>query len=85
MGIRNIFSAHQKKLLQEMKQDESITMCPAEKGKALVVEDREMYKAKSIDQIHEKNNYLVNKGENTILRKLHRVNEAVNTHGYKRC
>ena len=26
MGIRNIFSAHQKKLLQEMKQDESITI-----------------------------------------------------------
>ena len=51
----------------------------------LVVEDREMYIAKTIDRIHEWNNYLVNKGENTIQRKLLRVNEAVNSYGYKRC
>ena len=30
IGIRNNFTAHQKKLLQEMKQVESISICPAD-------------------------------------------------------
>ena len=72
MATRNNLSAHQRKVLQELKQDESIIICPADKGKAVVVEDRETYMAKTIDQIHEGNYDLVNKGEKTILRKLHR-------------
>ena len=60
------------KILQELKEDESIIICPADKGKAVVVEDREMYMAKTVDQIHEGSYELVNKGEKTILRKLHR-------------
>ena len=30
IGIRNNFTAHQKKVLQEMKQVESISICPAD-------------------------------------------------------
>ena len=72
MVIRNNLSVHQRKILQELKEDESIIICPADKGKAVVVEDRETYMAKTVDQIHEGNYELVNKGEKTILRKSHR-------------
>ena len=72
MVIRRNLSAVQRKVLQELKRDDSLIICPADKGKAIVVEDRETYMAKTIDQIHEGNYDLVKKGEKTILRKLHR-------------
>ena len=42
MVIRSNLSAHQRKVLQKLKEDESIIICPAhaDKGKAVVVEDR---------------------------------------------
>ena len=37
-----------------------------------MIEDRDTYMAKTIDQIHEGNYELVKKGEKTILRRLHK-------------
>ena len=48
--------------MRELKDDDSIIICPADKGKAVVIEDRETYMAKTIDQIHKGNYELVRKG-----------------------
>ena len=72
MAIRNTLSVHQRMVLQELKDNELIIICPADKGKAVVVEDRETYMAKTVDQIHKGSYELVNKGEQSFLRKLHR-------------
>ena len=72
MVIKSNLTAAQRKVLQELKQDDTIIICPADKGKAVVVEDRETYLAKTVDQIHEGNYEITKKGEKTILRKLHK-------------
>jgi len=72
MVIKSNLTAAQRKFLQELKQDDTIIICPADKGKAVVVEDRETYLAKTVDQIHEGNYEITKKGEKTILRKLHK-------------
>ena len=72
MTLKSNLSKAQRRVLQELKDDESIIICPADKGKAVVVEDRDSYLAKSKDQIHEGNYELSNKKEKSILRKLHR-------------
>ena len=55
-----------------MKETESNIICPADKGKAVVVEDRDSYLAKTQDQIYEGEYELSSKKEKNILRKLHR-------------
>ena len=72
MVIKKNLTAAQIKVLRELKEDDSIIICPADKGKAVVIEDRDTYMAKMIDQIHEGNCELVKKGEKTILRRLHK-------------
>ena len=72
MVIKKNLTAAQIKVLRELKEDDSIIICPADKGKAVVIEDRDAYMAKTIDQIHEGNYELVKKGEKTILRRLHK-------------
>ena len=72
MKIRSNLTPAQRKVLRELKDDDTIIICPADKGKAVVVEDRDVYMAKTQDQIHEGDYVLSNKSENTILRKLHR-------------
>ena len=65
MVIKKNLTAAQIKVLRELKEDDSIIICPADKGKAVVIEDRDTYMAKTIDQIHEGNYELVKKGEKT--------------------
>jgi len=72
MKIRSNLTPAQRKVLRELKDDDTIIICPAGKGKAVVVEDRDVYMAKTQDQIHEGDYVLCNKSEKTILRKLHR-------------
>ena len=55
-----------------MKADDTIIICPADKGKAVVVEDRDAYLAKTQDQLHEGNYEVSKKSEKTILGRLHR-------------
>ena len=71
MKLKSNLSPEQRQILKELKEDDSIIICPADKGKAVVVEDRETYLAKTQDQIHEGNYELSNKNEKTILRTLH--------------
>ena len=47
-------------------------ICPADKGKAVVVEDRDTYIAKTKDQIHEGDYVVTERTEKAILRSLHR-------------
>ena len=58
------------KVLKELKSDDSINFFPTDKRKAVVVEDRDTYMAKTIHQIHEGNYELLKKREKTILRRL---------------
>ena len=54
-----------------MMDDESIIICPADKGKAVVVEDKENYLTKTRDQIAEGEYELAKGKEKTILTRLH--------------
>ena len=72
MTIKSNLTASQRQVLRELKEDESIIICPADKGKAVVVEDRITYMAKTQDQICEGDYILTEKKEKTILRRLHR-------------
>ena len=66
MTLRSNLTQAQRKVLQELKQDDSIIICPADKGKAVVVEDRDTYLAKTEDQIHEGQYERTNKKEKNI-------------------
>jgi hypothetical protein len=46
MTLRSNLTQAQRKVLQDLKQDESIIICPADKGKAVAIEDRDTYLAK---------------------------------------
>ena len=70
MRIRSNLMPAQRKVLRELKDDDTIIICPADKGKAVVVEDRDVYMAKTQHQIHEGDYVLSNKSEKMILRKL---------------
>jgi hypothetical protein len=72
MTIKSNLTPDQRRVLKELKEDDTIIICPADKGKAVVVEDREAYMAKTQDQIHEGDYVLSNKSEKTILQRLHR-------------
>ena len=50
MAIKNNLPVTQVKLLKELKSDASITIFPADKGKTVVVEDRDTHMAKTIAQ-----------------------------------
>jgi len=72
LRLRSNLTPAQRKVLNELKADDSIIICPADKGKVVVIEDRETYLSKMQDQIHEGNYEISKKGEKTILRRLHR-------------
>ena len=72
MTIKNNLTPAQRKIINELKEDDSIIICPADKGKAVVVEDRETYLMKTQDQISEGDYELTKKKEKTILRRLHK-------------
>ena len=43
MNIKNNLSAELQKLLKDITSNTSIVICPSDKGKAIVIEDRESY------------------------------------------
>ena len=47
MTIKSNLTPDHRRVLKELKEDDTIIICPADKGKAVVVEDREAYMAKS--------------------------------------
>ena len=71
MTIKSNLSAEEKEILRELKNDESIIICSADKGKAVDVEDTETYMSKVQQQINEGDYELAKGNEKTLLRKLH--------------
>ena len=72
MTLKSNLTPAQRKVLRELMEDDSIIICPADKGKAVVVEDRETYLTKTRDQIAEGYYELAKGKEKTILTRLHR-------------
>ena len=71
MTIKSNLSAEEKEILRELKNDELIIICAADKGKAVVVEDTETYMSKVQQQINEGDYELAKGNEKTLLRKIH--------------
>ena len=58
----------EKKILKEIISDPSIIICPADKGRAIVIKDRETYLLKMRQQL----GVIDNRKEKTLLDKLHK-------------
>ena len=61
----------QRKVLNDLKADDSIIICPADKGKAVVIKDRGTYLSKIQAQIHEGNYDISKKGQENNPDKIH--------------
>ena len=72
MKIKANLTRRQREIIKELKEDNSIIICPADKGKAVVIEDKDVYFMKTHDQIIEGDYTLATKSEKSILRRLHR-------------
>ena len=72
MKIKENLSAEDTKILQDLMSDTSIIICPADKGKAIVIEDKDTYLAKMQQQIDEGDYKLEKRKEKTLLDKLHK-------------
>ena len=72
MKIQKNLSREEKEALRKLKNDKSRIICPADKGKAVVVEDTDSYLSKLQDQIDEGEYKLITISEKTILKKLHK-------------
>ena len=53
MKIKANLTRRQREIIKELKEDNSIIICPADKGKAVVIEDKDVYLMKTHDQIIE--------------------------------
>ena len=71
MKIKPNFSKEEREILREIGEDETIIICPADKGKAIVIEDRETYIHKMYQQIHEGDYVKATKSEKTLLDNIH--------------
>ena len=60
------------KILKEIISDPTIIICPADKGKAIVIEDKQTYLTKMQEQIDEGDYKLESRKEKTLLDKLHK-------------
>ena len=72
MKIKENLSSDDKKLIQEIISDPSIVICPADKGKAIVIEDRDTYLSKMQQQIDDGDYILEKRKEKTLLDRLHK-------------
>ena len=52
--------------------DPTIVICPADKGRAIVIEDRDSYLSKMQQQLDEGDYVIDNRKEKTLLDKLHK-------------
>ena len=72
MKIKDNLSAAERKIVKEIISDPSIVICPADKGKAIVIEDRDSYLSKMQQQLDEGDYKIDNRKEKTLLDKLHK-------------
>ena len=71
MKIKSNLTQREMKLLKEIKQDQSIVIVPAGKGRAVVIEDRENYLMKMQDQLNDGVYVLLSRSEKPLLKGLH--------------
>ena len=72
MKVKENLSADEKKILKDIISDPSIIICPADKGRAIVIEDRDTYLSKMQQQLDEGDYKIDNRKEKTLLDKLHK-------------
>ena len=74
LTIESNLTPAQRRILNDIKNDDTIIICPADKGKAVasVVEERETYMSKTHNQIHEGNYVLINRSKKAMLQRLYR-------------
>ena len=70
--IKENLLSNDKKFIQEIVNDPSIVICPADKGKAIEIEDRDTYLSKMQQQIDDGDYILEKRKEKTILDRLHK-------------
>jgi hypothetical protein len=83
MKIKDNLSAAERKIVKEIISDPSIVICPADKGKAIVIEDRDSYLSKMQQQLDEGDYKIDNRKEKTLLDKLHKkLIKQLRSYGY---
>ena len=71
MKIKSNLSREEREILREIGEDELIIICPADKGKAIVIEDKENYNQKMYQQIDEGDSAKATQSEKTLLDSIH--------------
>ena len=71
MKIKSNLSKEEREILKQIGDDETIIICPADKGKAIVIEDKETYIQKMYQQIDEGDYTKATKSEQTLLDNIH--------------
>ena len=67
MKNKSNLSKEEREILKQIGDDETIIICPADRGKAIVIEDRETYIQKMYQQIDEGDYTKATKSEQTLL------------------
>ena len=68
----NLVCPRRRAIRREIGEDKTIFICPAEKGKATVIEDRETYIQKMYQQIDKGDYTKATKSEKTLLDNIHK-------------
>ena len=84
MKIKDNLLGNDVKILKEIISDPTITICPADKRRAIVIGDRQTDLTKMQQQIDEGDYKLKNQKEKTLLDKLHKklINQLKNLYGH---
>ena len=72
MKVKENLSADEKTILKDIISDPSISICPADKGRAIVIEDRDTYLLKMQQQLDEGDCKIDNRKEKKLRDKLHK-------------
>ena len=72
MKIKSNLSQREKNIIRNLQKDETIVIVPADKGKAVVIEDRINYLKKMQDQIDAGDYIISTKSEKQLLKNLHK-------------
>ena len=72
MTMKENLSAAERKIVKDIIGDPTIVICPADKGRAIVIEDRDSYLSKMQQQLDEGDYVIDNRKEKTLLDKLHK-------------
>ena len=71
MKIKSNLSKEEREILKQIGDDETVIICPADKGKAIVIKDKETYIQKIYQQIDEGDYTKATKSEQTLLDNIH--------------